>query len=205
MSPRVSVPLCLLCWVAGAQAATGTETRIDVAARCGLDPATSRFETTHYRSGDVTVSVAVGADGRPIAAFDAGALAANIVASGRVDRTQIPVARADSTPSATATQTTVVCTSGVRSVATTVPIGKGVPVAGLPAMDISPGACANYVQWDRDSFDSVDLESASSDGRVRQRVTFRRVAAALGGPAAPVCSVSALLVVCPDEARCSSQ
>ena len=99
----------------------------DEAKLCGIDPAHSTFRTTHFTGGDVTVAVPVDADGNPIAALDAGTIAAKVVASGKLEKSIFPQQERNSDRQTMPVSVRVTCFNDGRRVVVTVPLNKAEP------------------------------------------------------------------------------
>lgn len=206
-----AVPLVIGAMLA---ARIASATGIEEASACGIDPLKSRFETTHYRGGDVTVVVAVDEDGHPKAALDPGLPASRIVATGRIAESILPASTSQDrlADMSAPERILVVCEPGRRKVAVAEPLASTQP---LPGLEHLPAHSGWFCDQEAPKY-FADPKNAGSD---RFGMSAERVATAAGferrtswmavspawqaaHPGTPACSLTQDLILCRDAARC---
>lgn len=190
-------------------------TGVEEASACGIDPTKSRFETTHYRGGDVMIVVAVDEDGRPRAAFDAGPAASRVIASGRSDGSIFPASPSQGGAAALPVprRVLVVCEPERRKVVLTEPLAGAGALPGLQSLpahsgwfcdEQAPRYFADAANSGQDRF-AASAESAPTTTGFERRTSWIAFSPAWRAEHSkvPACSLTQDLVLCRNASHCN--
>jgi hypothetical protein len=193
---------------------TASATDIEEASACGIDPAKSRFETTHYRGGDVTVVVAVDEGGQARAALDPGPPASMVAATGRTGSSIFPASEPGRLAAMSAPERVLIlCEPGRRKVVVTEPLASARALPGLEPLpahsgwfcdEEAPKYFANPQYAGADRF-AASLEYAPIATGWERRVSWMAVSPErkAENPGTAACSLTRDLVLCRDASRCA--